>query len=154
MGPSAFSEPETRAIRDYVAAQKNITVLLSFHTFSQLILYPWGGKYEGIENSTDRQVHEVMAKKMSGWNGYKPEQASELYIASGDTTDWSYGQHRIISFTFELDPGGTAGQSGFYPGAGVIQDVVSKNFNPVLYLIDYSDNPYRVLSSGTIPVRP
>jgi carboxypeptidase T len=154
MGPAPFSEPETRAIRDYVDAHKNLTVLLSFHTFSELVLYPWGSKYEGIGNSADRQVHEVMAKKMTEWNGYHPEQASEMYIASGDTCDWSYGQHRIISFTFELDPSGYQGADGFYPGAGVIQEVVQKNYNPVLYLIEYSDNPYRVLSSGTTPVRP
>lgn len=154
MGPSAFSEPETRAIRDYVEANKNLTVLLSFHTFSQLILYPWGAKYDGIENSNDRQVHEVMAKKMSEWNGYTPQQASDLYVASGDTTDWSYGTHRIISFTFELDPSQRAGQGGFYPGAGIIANVVQKNINPVLYLIEYSDNPYRVLNGGSPPFRP
>ena len=88
---------------------------------------------------------------MAEWNGYKPEQASELYIASGDTTDWAYGAHKIIAFTFELDPASSpfdfGGKSGFYPGASVIQPVFNKNIEPALYLIEYSSNPYRVLES-------
>lgn len=145
MGTQPFSEPETQAIKNYIENHKNISVLLTFHTFSELILYPWGHKYEGIENTRAKQVHETMAKTMAQWNGYTPQQSSELYIASGDTTDWSYGQLGIISFTFELDPKGSAGQGGFYPGAGVIENVFKKNLNPILYLIDYADNPYRVI---------
>ncbi|AFY02835.1 M14 family metallopeptidase [Bdellovibrio bacteriovorus] len=148
-GPSAFSEPETQAIKRYVESHENITSLLSFHTFSQLILYPWGHQYEGISNTRDKQVHEVMAKKMAEWNGYQPQQSSGLYIASGDTTDWSYGEHKIISFTFELDPANSGwGSGGFYPGAQIIPEVQRKNLEPVLYMIEYADNPYRVLDGN------
>lgn len=154
MGPQAFSEPETRAIRDYVEAHQNITILLSFHTFSELILYPWGHKYEGIENSRDKAVHEKMAKKMAEWNRYTPQASSALYIASGDTTDWSYGEHKIISFTFELDPADQWGGGGFYPGARVIPEVVAKNTEPVLYLLGFADNPYRVLDVSIGPIQP
>ena len=146
-GTNAFSEPESRAVRDFVTSHDNITTLLSFHTYSQLILYPWGHKYESIENTRDLQVHETMARKMAEWNGYTPQQSSELYIASGDTTDWSYGELGIISFTFELDPRGGFGGGGFYPGQDFIQPVFEKNLEPCLYLIDYADNPYRVLES-------
>jgi carboxypeptidase T len=148
-GPSAFSEPETQAIKAFVESHENINILLTFHTFSKLILYPWGHKFESIENQKDFQVHKVMAETMAKWNGYKPEQSSELYAASGDTTDWSYGQLGIISFTFELDPAATPDmnfnpEKGFYPGQGQIKPTFEKNIEPCLYLIEYSDNPYRV----------
>lgn len=145
MGPSPFSEPETIAIRDYIEGRDNISILLSFHTFSQLILYPWGHKYDSISDYADREVHQRMAQTMAGWNGYTPQQSSELYIASGDTTDWSFGTQKIISFTFELDPGSLWG-GGFYPGSQVISQVFQKNLEPCLYLLEYSDNPYRVLA--------
>lgn len=145
-GPKAFSEPETQNIKRYVEAHENITVLLSFHTFSQLILYPWGYAYEGISTTRDKQVHEAMAKKMAQWNGYKAQQSSGLYIASGDTTDWAYGEHKIIAFTFELDPANSGwGSGGFYPGAQIIPEVQRKNLEPVLYMIEYADNPYRAI---------
>jgi carboxypeptidase T len=151
-GPAAFSEPETQAIKKYVDDNVNVSILLSFHTFSKLILYPWGHAYESISNTRDKQVHETMARKMATWNGYTPQQSSELYIASGDTTDWSYGEHKIISFTFELDPGENWGMGGFYPGAAVIPDVIQKNLEPVLYLIEYADNPYRAIDTSNDPI--
>lgn len=145
-GPSAFSELETQAIKKYIEEHQNITILLSFHTFTQLILYPWGHTANGIATARDQQVHEAMAKKMAEWNGYKAQQSSALYIASGDTTDWAYGAHKIISFTFELDPAGNGmSWGGFYPGSDIIPEVERKNLEPVLYLISYADNPYRVL---------
>jgi carboxypeptidase T len=154
-GTKPFSEIESNAIKNYIEANENINILLSFHSFSKLILYPWGHKYAAIETANDKRVHELMAQKMSEWNGYTPQQSSELYIASGDTTDWSYGVHKIISFTFELDPANNGfGGGGFYPGAGVIQPVFQKNIEPALYLIEYSDNPYRVLNVGIRPINP
>ncbi len=153
-GPHAFSEPETIAVKNYVEVHQNITVLLTFHTFSELILYPWGYKYAGIDISRDQLVHQKMAEKMATWNNYTPQQSSSLYQASGDTTDWAYGEHKIISFTFELDPtnNGWGGSAGFYPGAGIIPDVQRKNLEPVLYLLEYADNPYRVLDATIDPI--
>jgi len=152
-GPNAFSEPESLAVKNYVESHTNITVLLSFHTFSQLILYPWGHTYDSIQVTRDKEVHEFMAQKMATWNGYQPQQSSDLYIASGDTTDWAYGEHKIVSFTFELDPANSGwGSGGFYPGADVIPQVQAKNLDPVLYLIEYSDNPYRVIDQKTGPI--
>lgn len=156
MGPQAFSEPETQAIRDFIDAKTNLTTVLSFHTFSELILYPWGHKYESIENARDLKVHEVMANTMAQWNKYTPQQSSELYIASGDTTDWAYGTHKMVSFTFELDPKSAFGTDGFYPGQAKIPVVFQKNLKPCLYLIEYADNPYRVIDGnqfGTSLVR-
>lgn len=144
MGPAPFSEPETRAVKNYIEANDNITVLLSFHTFSQLILYPWGHSYSAINKEKDLRAYQAMANKMSQWNGYAAQQSSELYIASGDTTDWSYGTHGIFSFTFELDPAnGGFNPGGFYPGDEIIESVFQKNLKPALYLIGMADNPYR-----------
>lgn len=146
-GTSAFSEPETQAVKAFFETHKNINIALSFHTFSQLILYPWGHKYDSIENQNDLMVHKTMAETMARWNGYTPQQSSDLYIASGDTTDWAYGQLGIISFTFELDPKSArfSPDKGFYPGQGAIEPTFRKNIEPCLYLIEYSDNPYRVI---------
>lgn len=147
MGPEPFSEPETQAIRDFVNDHVNLKVLLSYHTYSELILYPWGHKNDPISVTRDLQTFETMARTMAKWNHYKPEQASDLYIASGDTTDWAYGTHGIFAFTFELTPKGMLG-GGFYPGAGVIDSTFNDNLNPALYLIDLADNPYRAIDQG------
>ncbi|MCB0351117.1 MAG: zinc carboxypeptidase [Bdellovibrionales bacterium] len=151
-GPSAFSEPETQAVKQFIDTHDNINIVLTYHTFSALILYPWGQKYEHIETEKDYMVHKTMAETMARWNGYTPQQSSELYIASGDTTDWAYGVHGIISFTFELDPGMSPDKNfdpgkGFYPGQKLIEPTFRKNVEPALYLLEHSDNPYRVIES-------
>ncbi len=143
MGPKAFSEPETQAIKAFVESRPNVKILLSFHSYSELILYPWGHTYDPVTNTRDHSAFETMARTMADWNGYTPEQSSELYIASGDTTDWSYGQLGIFSFTFELSPRDSWGGAGFYPGAGAIQTTFNANLRPVLYLIDLADDPHR-----------
>ncbi len=147
MGPAPFSEPETRAVRDFVEAHLNAKVLLTVHTFSELILYPWGHSYDAIGNARDHQVFETMARTMAAWNKYTPEQASDLYIASGDTTDWAYGEHGIFAFTFELSPK-SMWDGGFYPGQSVIDRVFNDNLRPMLYMLEVSDDPYRVVGSA------
>jgi carboxypeptidase T len=145
-GPTPFSEPETQAVKNFIESHSAISILVSFHTFSELILYPWGHTYDPIPHSRDHLVHKTLAETMAQWNGYKPQQSSDLYTASGDTTDWSYGVHGIISFTFELDPRSNL-QGGFYPGQAYIPRVLEKNLEPVLYLAELADNPYRVLNT-------
>jgi len=143
MGPKPFSEPETIAVKKFVEEHANIRIILSFHTFSELILYPWGGKKTGVSGK-DGRVFETMAQTMSKWNKYKPMQASGLYVATGDTCDWAYGEHGIFCFTFELTPK-TRWTGGFYPGAKVIEPTFRANILPALYLIEKAADPYGVL---------
>ena len=149
MGPAPFSEPETTAIKSLIENKPNIRILLSYHTYSELILYPWGGSYDHV-GGVDQQIFEKMAQDMSKWNNYTPQKASDMYIASGDTCDWAYGVHNVYCFTFELTPKGFWGSGGFYPGAGVIDKTFLDNLNPAIYLMEYSDEPSRVLEK-TLP---
>ncbi len=148
MGTSPFSEPESKAIKNYVESLKKIKILLSYHTFSSLILYPWGHLDNKIPNQKDHQTFVKMAETMAQWTGYTPQQSAELYIASGDTCDWAYGEHGIFAFTFELDPRDQWSGGGFYPGDEILDSVVAKNTEPFLYLIGLADNPHRALDFG------
>ncbi len=153
-GPSAFSEPETQAIKKFIEDRLDtMKVVLTFHSFSELILYPWGHKNGPIDDTRAQTAYETMAKTMAQWNGYTPEHSSDLYIASGDTTDWAWGAHKIFAFTFELTPK-SMWDGGFYPGAGAISSTFAANLKPALYLLDLADDPYRAaggnLSSSNV----
>ncbi|MEW6055424.1 MAG: M14 family metallopeptidase [Bdellovibrionota bacterium] len=143
-GEHAFSEPETQAVKKFIEDRPNIKIVLSYHTFSELILYPWGYTYDKVEKEDDYKAHVAMAEKMAKWTGYTPQQSSELYITSGDTTDWVYGALGIFSFTFELSPKDMSG-GAFYPGVKVIDKVFQDNIKPALYLTELADDPYRAL---------
>ena len=144
-GPSAFSEPESRAVKAFVEARPNLKVLLSYHTFSELILYPWGGSDDQIPEEKPRNAFIKMAGEMAKMTGYTPEQSSALYIATGDTCDWAWGAKGIYAFTFELTPK-SMWDGGFYPGAGAVAKTFQNNIRPALYLIDLADDPLRVLT--------
>ena len=46
-GPDAFSEIETANVRDYLAARKGQFIMYNnVHSYSQLILLPWGWTYD------------------------------------------------------------------------------------------------------------
>jgi carboxypeptidase T len=148
MGTAPFSEIESQNVKAFVDMQPRMTTLLSTHTFSELILYPWGGTYDKIGekqgNPADLPVFEKMARDMSAWNKYTPQQSSDLYIASGDTTDWAYGTHGIFAFTFELSPSSMFG-GGFYPSPSVIEPTFNANLKPLLYMLEFANDPHRVL---------
>jgi carboxypeptidase T len=109
VGPRAFSEPEVRAVRDLVASQF-FGGVLSYHSYSQLILFPWGYTSDPIEDETDlsemRGLAEAMERLIQGVHGetYTAQQASQLYPTAGDTVDWTYGEFDVPSFTIELRP--------------------------------------------------
>jgi carboxypeptidase T len=109
VGPRAFSEPETQAVRDLVGCERFAGVI-TYHSYSQLILYPWGYTEKPIPDVQHREQMVGMAGEMKtlieGVHGkiYVPQPSSELYPTAGDTTDWTYGTYGIPSFTIELRP--------------------------------------------------
>jgi len=67
MGASAFSEPETQRVRDFVTAHPNVTSLLTLHTYSELVLFPWGHTYQHM-SEPDYSIHKTMARRMADKN--------------------------------------------------------------------------------------
>ncbi|UCF08040.1 MAG: hypothetical protein JSW28_10440 [Thermoplasmata archaeon] len=101
-----LSEPETLAIANLVElldwnddGQSDIIASISHHTFSELIIYPWGYTSEPTPNDA---LFQFMGEEMSESCGYDVIQGTELYPTSGDVDDWLYGIHRILAYTFEL----------------------------------------------------
>ncbi|MBI3039193.1 zinc carboxypeptidase, partial [bacterium] len=125
-GPGPFSEPETQAIRD-LAQREHFQADISFHSYSELILYPWSYA-ENVPNPH----HDLFAKfgeEMSKFNGYTSEVSSDLYPSSGDTDDYLYGELKSLSFTFEL-------ATTFIPQPSMISQINKQNVPAVLYLIE------------------
>jgi hypothetical protein len=116
-GEYAFSEPETIALRDFVK-REGFALHIDFHTYSQLILYPWG--YTGTptkDHTRFAAVGDRMASAMFATHEthYKLMQSVELYPAAGTMSDWMYGDAQAQSFTIELRPAGGwgRGRNGF-----------------------------------------
>ncbi|WP_158879743.1 M14 family metallopeptidase [Amycolatopsis anabasis] len=130
-GPSAFSEPETKAVAAFVDSHaQQIKTHIDFHTFSELVLWPFGftedDTTEGMTQEEAKRFQDV-GKEMAGTNGYTPEQSSDLYITDGDVNDWAWGKHKILSYTFEMYPKNGGGLDGFYPPDEKIGEQTTRN---------------------------
>ncbi len=151
-GPAAFSAPETRRVRDFVNSRvvggvQQLRTAIDFHTYSELVLWPYGYTYTDVTTGMSRDDYDTfvaMGRAMAATNGYTPEQSSDLYIADGTLPDWAWGTHRVFAYTFELYP--RSSPPGFYPPDEVIDRETSRNREAVLYLLDQSDCPYRAIS--------
>jgi len=158
-GSAAFSAPETAVVRDFVnsralccGGEQQITVAIDFHTYSELVLWPYGYTYTDVPSDMTQDDHDVlvaMGQAMAATNGYTPEQASDLYITDGTINDWLYGVHGVLNYTFEMYPR-TSAQGGFYPPDEVIPAETSRNRAAVLYLLEQADCPYDVIGKGGV----
>jgi hypothetical protein len=151
-GPSAFSAPETQRIRDFVNGRvvggvQQIKANIDFHTYSQLVLWPYGYTTANTATGLDADqeaTFRTWGQQMAATNGYTPEQSSDLYITDGDSIDWMWGVHKIWAYTFEMFPASASG-GGFYPPDEIISRETSRNREASLMLAENADCPYRVI---------
>ncbi|MFJ5261169.1 M14 family metallopeptidase [Streptomyces sp. NPDC088387] len=149
-GPSAESAPEVKVVADFVRSRvvggrQQITAGVDFHTYSELVLWPYGYTYSDTAagmTADDRNAFAAVGQKMAASNGYTPEQSSDLYITDGSIDDWLWGNQKIFGYTFEMYPG-SAGGGGFYPPDEVIERETSRNRDAVLQLLENADCMYR-----------
>lgn len=136
-GPAPFSEPETQAVRDFL--QKiSPKVLISYHNFSQLILYAWGYTYSPApDKALLDSLALVMAHKIRSVHGvnYTAGQSSTLYLASGDTVDWLYALLGVPAYTIELRPASSF--PGFELPEDQIQPTFEENLPAALFLMNW-----------------
>jgi murein tripeptide amidase MpaA len=107
-GPSAFSEPETVAMRDLILDVENdFQAVVSYHSYWQMIAYPWGYTPDPpVDASSMEVLSQGMAATIQAVHGeeYTVIQAGATYLTVGDMGDWVYEQKGIPGLTIELRP--------------------------------------------------
>ncbi|MFL5673546.1 MAG: M14 family zinc carboxypeptidase [Chloroflexota bacterium] len=151
-GPSAFSAPETRAVRDFMASRRiggrqQIRTAITFHTAGEQILWPYGytkTDVPGDMTTADHAALVALGKKMAASNGYTAMQSSSLYVTDGDEIDWAYGVEHIFMYTFEMYPSHSQVSTikRFYPPDEVIGPQTERNRDAILTLIEAAGCPY------------
>ncbi|MEU7900827.1 M14 family metallopeptidase [Nonomuraea sp. NPDC049152] len=150
-GASAESAPEVKAVANWVRGRvvggvQQIKAHIDWHTYSELILWPYGYTFNDTApglTQDDRDAHATLGQNMASTNSYTPEQASDLYITDGTIDDWLWGVYKIFSFTFEMYP--TGASPGFYPPDEQIVPQTTRNKEAVLRFLEYSDCVYRII---------
>ena len=86
-------------MRDFMASRvvngrQQIRAAITFHEYARLVLWPYGYTKTDVPSDMTTQDHAALAiigKHMAATNGYKAEQASDLYVDSGTSRDYQYG---------------------------------------------------------------
>jgi carboxypeptidase T len=147
-GPSPGSEPETQAIQNYVRAQfpdqrdeplsaaapiHATGVFLDLHSYSELVLWPWGIQKAPAPNGTALQT---LGRKFAYFNGYAPHQAFDLYPTDGTTDDFAYGELGLAAYSFELG-------STFFQNCSTFENtIVPDNLPALTYAAKVARTPY------------
>lgn len=86
-GTSAFSEPETQAMK-WLVETYGFTTALNAHTYGEQLLYPIGTTTAEFADHHD--YFADLSGHMVQYNGYTAMKSSGLYPASGDSDDYMY----------------------------------------------------------------
>ncbi|HNT28110.1 MAG TPA: M14 family metallopeptidase [bacterium] len=142
-GTEPFSEGESAAVRDLIdPANGMVDDMLGFldlHSYSQLILYPYGNTYEVSPREKElAAIADRMSAIIEGETGtyYEPGKSSSLYIATGGSSDWFHLAYEFRNtFIVEMRPTGNV-LNGFELDAAQIPATARENVAAALYFIE------------------
>lgn len=136
-GTAPFSEPESQVLRDLALAHPDLVLNIDVHSFSQLVLSPWGSTQGAPPDIALMQsVGDQMCQAIAGTTGAQyiaGSIATTLYIASGGSVDWMYGAQGILAWTIEVRDKGTY---GFVIPAAEVLPCVQENWAAFLAATD------------------
>ncbi|MEW6280228.1 MAG: M14 family metallopeptidase [Candidatus Eremiobacterota bacterium] len=99
-GPRGASEPEVQAMLELELKRGNIKGIIDHHGYGEMILYPWGGSRDPVENVDDyKAVGRKMNEAMN--NRFRLMQSIQLYPTSGGSHD-IHQANGIMSITLEI----------------------------------------------------
>ena len=148
-GPGAVSEPETQAVVNYVRSQypdlraddlsaaapvTTSGIFLDLHSYSELVLWPWGFTASSAPNGTALQT---LGRKFAYFNTYTPMESIGLYPTDGATDDFAYGELGVPAFTFEIG-------TDFFQDCPTFENtIVPNNLQALLYGLKALRRPYQ-----------
>ncbi|KAI4570646.1 hypothetical protein MJT46_006163 [Ovis ammon polii x Ovis aries] len=143
-GPSPQSEPEVAAVVDFIMSHGNVKALISIHSYSQMLMYPYGHSLEPVSNQEElyhlakdavQALYEV-----HGIEYIYGSISTTLYVASGITVDWAYDSGIKYSFSFELRD---TGRYGFLLPAAQIIPTAQETWMAVRTIMEHTlHHPY------------
>ena len=135
-GSAPFSEPETRAIRDYVQTHPTIVTAVNNHSYGNCWTYPYNFLYDDDNQLLEQKkpkfytfynefVEEMKEKKIEAHYGNNSKTID--YVTNGEAGDWMLEKHNIIDLDVELGDLDSKSKS-FYPPIDQIHSICEYNY--------------------------
>lgn len=166
IGPSAFSEPETKALADYmgrrqqhsfasrsaagVAGPGYVAAFLDYHSFAQVLLPPWAYTAEtpsAPDGDYQTGLTSAMVDAFSATSGRRFKAGADVFPPDpGTGPDWAYGYLGVrATMTVELEGSIENEDGGFCLSAAFITQVGKEQFAGFIALTQY------LLAKGDAP---
>ncbi|NXG01390.1 CBPA2 Carboxypeptidase, partial [Sakesphorus luctuosus] len=137
-GPSANSEVEVRSVADFIKSHGNFKAFLTLHSYSQLLMYPYGYKctrpadYAELESLGRAAANAI--KSVYGTTFQVGPICTTIYQASGGSIDWAYDNGIKYSFAFELRD---TGRYGFLLPASQIVPAATETWQGLRRILEH-----------------
>ncbi|XP_027399657.1 mast cell carboxypeptidase A isoform X2 [Bos indicus x Bos taurus] len=138
-GPAPESEKETKAVSDFIRSHlKSIKAYITFHSYSQMLLFPYGYTSELPPNHKNlAKVAKIATDVLS--TPYETHYtygsiASTIYPTSGSSLDWAYNLGIKHTFAFELRD---KGRFGFLLPESQIKPTCKETMLAVKFIVKY-----------------
>lgn len=140
-GPHVHSEPEIKAIVNFIKKNGRFIVFLTLHNYSQRLMYPYGYTQETPENveELDMLAHEA-TEALTSLYGTRYSYGSIVQLineSSGNSIDWSCKQGVKYSYAFELRD---EGQYGFILPRSQIVPTAEETWLAVKKIMEHACN--------------
>ena len=107
-GPYPTSEPEARALVAFITSHKNICHAVTFHTYSGVLLRPYGTQADSEFPAEDLWLYQAIGKKGTELTGYPAVSVFHDFkyhpkeVITGVFDDWCYDHLGIFAWTTEI----------------------------------------------------
>lgn len=145
-GAFPFSEPETRAIRDFLVSHKNqIKFVYNFHAFGNMYLWPYNSQSPNTLGAVNPDVLSVFNEiwddssfpagtlRGNAWEALR-------YTSSGEQSDWILGELGIPSICPEIGSSNFFSYDFIIPYRNVLMQVLQENINWLEYTYEKIGN--------------
>ncbi|MDF2629513.1 MAG: peptidase carboxypeptidase [Symbiobacteriaceae bacterium] len=119
-GPYPLSEPETRALADFLVGHPNIGAYVAFHTTGGVLLRPPSNGGDDKMNGADLEVFKRIGEMCTRLTGAPCKSTFGAFNYPGQEAlvkgadDWAYEHYGVQAYTFELwNPDLRAGAQGY-----------------------------------------
>jgi hypothetical protein len=140
-------------MRDFFNA-RDVTIAVSYHTYSELVLWSWGYAFEQTDdNALMTSIGQGIAAritKQSGSGTYTPQPGAALYPTMGASDDWIYGYRyytlgrNTLAYTVEIG-------ASFQPPESSLQQILDENWDGALYALQQAAGAAAQMTPFVLP---
>ncbi|MEO0285283.1 MAG: M14 family zinc carboxypeptidase [candidate division WOR-3 bacterium] len=139
-GRAGNSAPEVRSYVNFIKS-RNFCIIVDYHTYSELVLAPWGHKYDPTPHD---DIYNLLGQNMAqriqriGGGSYTYSKSIQLYPTSGGSSDYQYGWSIFVKgrpcFTLVVEMG-----TAFYQDTLDLPVIKRENFKGAHYLMQQAE---------------